>query len=93
METPISVSEAAPAAAPRKPATPAHRLRTVIPDSRRQPFDVYAILEATLDAGSLFEIAPDYGPSRVTGLARIDGCPVGVMANNPRRYGGRGAGP
>lgn len=85
---PSSVSEAAPAAAARKPATAAHRLRTVIPDNRRQPFDVYAILDATLDAGSLFEIAPDYGSSRVTGLARIDGLPVGVMANNPRRGGG-----
>ena len=85
---PSSVSEAAPATPARGPATAAHRLRTVVPDSRRQPFDVYAILDATLDAGSLFEIAPDYGSSRVTGLARIDGCPVGVMANNPRRNGG-----
>lgn len=85
---PSSISELAPAAAARKPVVAAHRLRTVIPQSRRQPFDVYAILDATLDAGSLFEIAPEYGSSRVTGLARIDGYPVGVMANNPRRNGG-----
>jgi acetyl-CoA carboxylase carboxyltransferase component len=82
---PGSVAELPPRAAPAEPAIPAEQLRAVVPESRRQPFDVYAILGAALDAGSFFEIAPRYGPSRVTGLGRVDGFPVGVMANNPRR--------
>lgn len=85
---PASVDEAAPRVTAREPKEPAEGLRDVVPRNRRQPFDVYAILEATLDAGSFFEIAPRYGMSRVTGLGRVDGFPVGVMANNPRRYGG-----
>jgi acetyl-CoA carboxylase carboxyltransferase component len=85
---PSSTSELAAAATAREPAIAAHHLRGVVPDNRRQPFDVYAILGATLDADSFFEIAPGYGKSRVTGLARVDGYPVGIMANNPRQYGG-----
>jgi methylmalonyl-CoA decarboxylase subunit alpha len=85
---PSSVAEVPPRAAPAAPAVAAEKLRTVVPESRRQPFDVRQILGAALDAGSFFEIAPRYGPSRVTGLGRVDGFPVGVMANNPRRAGG-----
>lgn len=85
---PGSVAEAAPRAPAREPELPAERLRTVVPENRRQPFDMSVILGAALDAGSFFEIAPGYGTSRVTGLGRVDGFPVGVMANNPRRAGG-----
>jgi methylmalonyl-CoA decarboxylase subunit alpha len=85
---PSSVDEPAPRATARDPKEPAAGLRAVVPSNRRQPFDVYAILDAVLDAGSFFEIAPRYGTSRVTGLGRVDGFPVGIMANNPRRYGG-----
>jgi methylmalonyl-CoA decarboxylase subunit alpha len=85
---PGSAAELPPRAAPAEPAIAAEKLRSVVPESRRQPFDVYAILGAALDADSFFEIAPRYGPSRVTGLGRVDGFPVGVMANNPRRSGG-----
>ena len=85
---PLSVSEMAPVTSPCEPERPAATLRDVVPANRRQPFDVYAILRAALDGGSFFEIAPKYGRSRVTGLGRINGYPVGVMANNPRHLGG-----
>jgi methylmalonyl-CoA decarboxylase subunit alpha len=85
---PGSVRELPPAAAAAEPALDPLNLRQVVPDSRRQPFDVRAIIGAAVDAGSFFEIAPRYGTSRVTGLARVDGRPIGIMANNPRRYGG-----
>lgn len=64
------------------------RLATAVPRNPRQPFDARAILRAVVDEGSFFEIAPLYGRSRVTGLARIDGYPVGVMINDPLRLGG-----
>jgi acetyl-CoA carboxylase carboxyltransferase component len=41
-----------------------------------------------LDQGSFFEIQPEFARSRITGLARVDGYPVGVMINNPRFLGG-----
>jgi methylmalonyl-CoA decarboxylase subunit alpha len=85
---PSSTAELPPRTAAAEPRVAPDELRRVVPDSRRQPFDVYAILGGALDEGSFFEIAPRYGPSRVTGLGRVNGFPVGVMANNPRRLGG-----
>ena len=85
---PSNVDELPPQAEPRPPAVRGDRLRALVPDNRRQPFDVYELLAATLDGDSLMEIAPRYGTSRVTGLARVEGYPVGVMANNPARLGG-----
>ncbi len=63
-------------------------LLSLIPRDRRQPYDAHALLGAVLDRGSLFEISPLYGRSRITGLGRVNGHPVGVMANNPLHLGG-----
>jgi acetyl-CoA carboxylase carboxyltransferase component len=59
-----------------------------IPRNRRRPFDGRKLIERLVDKGSFFEIAPRYGRSRVTGLARFNGYPVGIMANNPMANGG-----
>jgi acetyl-CoA carboxylase carboxyltransferase component len=63
-------------------------LLSVIPRDRRKVYDAHRILDAVLDRYSLFEIAPRFGAARITGLGRIDGYPVGVMANNPLHMGG-----
>ncbi len=63
-------------------------LLSAIPRNPRQTYKVHRIIESVVDQGSLFEIAPGYGKARVLGLARIDGYPVGIMANNPRYKGG-----
>lgn len=63
-------------------------LLSAIPRDRRKVYKVHKIIEAVVDRDSFFEIAPGYGQSRVAGLARLNGYPVGVMANNPRRKGG-----
>ena len=60
----------------------------LMPRDRRKVYKVHALIDAVLDKGSFFEIAPRYGRSRVTGLGRLNGYPVGIMANNPRHYGG-----
>ena len=64
------------------------RLLSLIPRDIRKPYDPRVIIEAVLDQDSFFEIAPAYGASRIIGLARADGYPVGVMMNNPNRRGG-----
>ena len=64
------------------------RLLSIIPHDRRKAYDSHDIIDAVVDAGSFFEIAPKYGRSRVIGLARINGYTVGVMANNPAFFGG-----
>jgi len=63
-------------------------LLSVIPKDRRRPFDAHRLLQFLVDRDSFFEIAPDHGKSRITGLARFNGYPVGIMCNNPRVNGG-----
>ncbi len=60
----------------------------LVPRNRRQIYDPRRILNAVLDLNSFFEIGPHYGRARITGLARVDGYPVGVMANHPKFNGG-----
>ncbi|MDP2919445.1 MAG: carboxyl transferase domain-containing protein [Dehalococcoidia bacterium] len=64
------------------------KLLSVIPRSSRRGYDPYSILRGVLDRDSIFEIAPDYGKSRITVLARVGGYPVGAMINNPGHLGG-----
>jgi acetyl-CoA carboxylase carboxyltransferase component len=64
------------------------RLLSLIPRNKRRPYDPRVIVEGVLDEGSFFEIAPDYGMSRIVGLGRAHGYPVGVMMNNPNQRGG-----
>ena len=63
-------------------------LLSVIPRNRRRPYDVRALLRHVLDRDSFFEIGAKCGPSLVAGLARVDGYPVGVLANDPMHAGG-----
>lgn len=86
---PSSVYEAAPRGEPADPpAGMADELLSLVPRNPRQPYDAYRLVDAVVDDGSFFEIAPLYGRARITGLARVNGYPVGVMANNPRQRGG-----
>jgi acetyl-CoA carboxylase carboxyltransferase component len=63
-------------------------LLSMVPRDRRKAYDAHDVIEAVVDRDSLFEIAPGYGRARITGLARLDGYPVGIMANNPVYLGG-----
>jgi acetyl-CoA carboxylase carboxyltransferase component len=63
-------------------------LLSLIPRDRRKPWDARHLVRAVVDRDSFFEIAPRYGRARVTGLARVDGYPVGVMVNDTRQRGG-----
>ena len=66
-----------------EPARREERLLSVIPRNRRRAYNARHIVEDVVDRESFFEIAPGYGRARITGLARLHGYPVGVMANNP----------
>src|SRR5690349_19837817 len=60
----------------------------VLPESRTQVYDMKRIVRAVVDKDSLFELKPRFGKSVVTGLARLGGKSVGVIANNPLHRGG-----
>ena len=63
-------------------------LISIIPRDRRRAYDVRKILTAVFDRESFFEIGHYYGRPLVSGLARLNGYPVGVIANDPRHGGG-----
>jgi acetyl-CoA carboxylase carboxyltransferase component len=78
---------------PRGPQTddPQRReewLFSAVPRDVRKVYKMRPIIEAVVDRGSFFEIAPLYGRSVITGFARLDGWPVALMASDPFFYGG-----
>jgi len=63
-------------------------LRTVVPENRLRVYDTRAAMVGLVDAGSLLELRTGFGIGIHTALARIEGRPVGLMANNPLHLGG-----
>jgi len=61
---------------------------SVLPESRTQVYDMKRIIRAVVDKDTLFELKPRFGKSAVTGLARLGGRSVGIVANNPLHRGG-----
>jgi len=66
----------------------ARRLRTVIPENRLEVYDVRAVVELLADPGSVLELRARFALGMVTALVRIEGHPVGVVANNPVHLSG-----
>ena len=60
----------------------------IVPRDARKPYKMRAIVEAVFDRGSVFEVAPRFGRSLITSLARLGGRPVGVLASDPNHYAG-----
>jgi acetyl-CoA carboxylase carboxyltransferase component len=63
-------------------------LRHVIPDDRKRGYDVHQVLQRLFDTGSVLELRRDFGLGMVTAFARVEGRPVGVVANNPGHLAG-----
>lgn len=63
-------------------------LRNVIPENRLRVYDIRKVIETLVDTGSALELRAAFGIGMVTMLARIEGRPVGIIANNPKHLGG-----
>jgi acetyl-CoA carboxylase carboxyltransferase component len=63
-------------------------LRDVIPEDRKRAYDVRQAIHGIFDTGSVLELRRDFGLGMVTVLARVEGRPVGVVANNPHHLAG-----
>jgi acetyl-CoA carboxylase carboxyltransferase component len=83
---PSAAGQPSPRAAPMPPtlADPG----AVVPDNPRRAYDVRDALRAIVDGESLLELCPRWARNVVTALARLDGRPVGIVANQPRFLGG-----
>jgi len=68
-------------------------LLSIVPEQRRRAYDMRRLIDLVVDKGSVFEIQPTFGKALVTCLARLNGHPVGIVANNPMVYGGAMDGP
>jgi acetyl-CoA carboxylase carboxyltransferase component len=60
----------------------------LIPAEESLAYDVHTVIEAIVDAESVFEVKPLFAPELVTAFALLDGHPIGVVANNPAAKGG-----
>ena len=60
----------------------------IVPKDPRQVYKMHDVLDSVCDEGSFFEIGRKWGRSIITGLARFNGIPVAIFAENPRVYGG-----
>ncbi len=63
-------------------------LRHTIPENRLSAYDVRTVIELLADTGSVLELRPGYGHGMVTAFIRIEGHPVGIIANNNEHLGG-----
>jgi len=63
-------------------------LLSIVPDSARRAYDMKKVIAAIVDRGHLFEIKPRWAKNLITGLARLGGRPVGIVANQPLVLGG-----
>jgi acetyl/propionyl-CoA carboxylase alpha subunit len=63
-------------------------LRHAVPENRLRAYDVRKIVTLLADTGSVLELRRDFGRAMVTAFARLQGRPVGILANNPMHLGG-----
>src|SRR6202000_1131302 len=61
---------------------------TFIPDSANQPYDMHRIIEHLLDGGEFLEVHALFAPNIVVGFGRVEGHPVGIVANQPLHFAG-----
>ena len=63
-------------------------LREVVPENRLRVYEVRKAIDLLADSDSVLEIRRGFAPGMITSLARIEGRPVGIVANNPGHLGG-----
>ena len=75
-------------ATPQWQAADQRLLRRLIPENRRRVYDVRTVIKTVADTGSYMEMRPKFGPGMVTGFLRIEGRPMGFIANDCRYVAG-----
>ncbi|MCM3732274.1 acyl-CoA carboxylase subunit beta [Fictibacillus nanhaiensis] len=84
---PGNYKQKAPAAKAVSPK-PGRELEEIVPENQNVPFDMYEFIDGLIDEGSFFEMKKLFAQEIVTGFGRIDGKPVGIIANQPKVKGG-----
>jgi len=78
-----------PAPAPARPPRPGgKRIDEMLPANQNQAFDIFAVIDALVDEGSVFEVKKLWAREVVTAFARLEGRAVGIVASQPKWKGG-----
>ena len=85
---PDNSDEKPPQTEGRAPAKSPDGIDGVVPQEPNKGYDMERVIERVVDADSFFELQPEYGSEIRTGFARVDGRPVGVVANEPSQRAG-----
>ena len=85
---PNNSDEKPPRADPKPPKFDPKGIDEVVPEDPNRAYDITDVIERVVDRNSVFELQPQYGPEIVTAFARIDGRPVGIVANQPDQRAG-----
>jgi acetyl-CoA carboxylase carboxyltransferase component len=80
--------DALPMREPHAPSPKAKDIRAIVPRDINAPFQMKDLIEALVDEGSFLEVKKLFAGELITGLARLEGRPVGILANQPRVKGG-----
>ncbi|MGE6632271.1 acyl-CoA carboxylase subunit beta [Bacillus sp. NPDC077027] len=85
---PANYTEKPPVTAAREPKTSDLPIQELIPAGQNAPFNMYDLIDQLIDEGSFFEIKKLFAPELITGFCRLNGQPVGIIANQPKVKGG-----
>ncbi|WP_336363235.1 acyl-CoA carboxylase subunit beta [Halalkalicoccus salilacus] len=85
---PDKAGEKPPREESKPPAKSPEGIDAVVPQEPNKGYDMADLIERVVDRGSYFELKPDYGSEIITAYARIDGRPVGIIANQPNHRAG-----
>jgi acetyl-CoA carboxylase carboxyltransferase component len=65
------------------PQRSVHELENIVPIDPQQPYDMHSVIEAIVDNSEFLEVQSDYAQNIIVGFARLDGHPIGIVANQP----------
>ena len=85
---PENFTQLPPQVPAKAPKASGKRVDEIIPADQNKPFDMHALIAELIDEGSWFEVKKLFAQELITGLARIGGRPVGIVANQPKYKGG-----
>ncbi|ADU94020.1 acyl-CoA carboxylase subunit beta [Geobacillus sp. Y412MC52] len=85
---PSNYSEKPPVVEAKPPKSFDKTIEDILPENQNAPFNMYDLIERIIDEGSFCEIKKLFAPEIITGLAHLNGQPIGIIANQPRVKGG-----
>lgn len=85
---PSNATQPPPVTQPCPPKTPGQALYDIVPEEHKRAYNMHKVIDAVVDEGSFFEMHAMFGKCLITGFARIEGKPVGILASQPMQQAG-----